>query len=216
MSSIWRFAMNNITIKGNKDGILVYINSTNYMEIKSELITKIQRAKNFFVGCNLWLVNGQAKLSHDCYTDLERSLKNMFGINVLHSNEEKEIEKSDKVFSGIYEGRTKFVKNTVRSGQRINYSGNVIVIGDINSGAEVIAAGNIVVLGVLRGVAHAGSNGNRKAFVAAYMLQPSQLRIADFISRSPDDKGERPKIPEIAKIKDNNIIIEPYLPNKYI
>jgi septum site-determining protein MinC len=211
--------MSNITIKGSKEGIIVYINSNNYAEIKNELIEKIKHAKNFFAGCNLWLVNGQAELAHDCYIDLRKSLEEMFDIKVLFSNEDKNVEKSEKsekVFAGIYEGRSKFYKSTIRSGQRVNYNGNVIVIGDINSGAEVIATGNIVVLGVLRGIAHAGSNGNTKAFVAAYALQPAQLRIANIISRSPDDKDEKPKIPEIAKIKDNSIIIEPYLPNKYL
>ena len=31
---------------------------------------------------------------------------------------------------------------------------------------------------------------------------------------SPDD-FEKPKYPEIARLKDGEIIVEPYLPNKY-
>jgi septum site-determining protein MinC len=42
------------------------------------------------------------------------------------------------------------------------------------------------------------------------------LRISDIITRSPDGYGEKPVVPEVAKIKDDLIIIEPYLPNKYL
>ena len=92
-----------------------------------------------------------------------------------------------------------------------------MVIGDVNSGAEVIATGNIVILGALRGIAEAGSNGNKKAFVAAYKLNPELLKIGNIIGRSPDNRNaEVPSVPELAMIEGDIILIEPYLPNKYI
>lgn len=208
--------MSNILIKGNKDGILIYINSSDYEEIKKELVSKIDNARDFFAGSKIIIVDEKYKLTNDCFEDLHNTLKNMFNITITLFDIENS-EKNEKVFSGIYEGRTKFVKNTVRSGQKIMYNGNVVVIGDVNSSAEVIAAGNIIVLGVLRGIAQAGSNGNKRAFVAAYKLQPEQLRIAEIIGRAPDQRGsESPVVPELAKVKGDMIIIEPYLPNKYI
>lgn len=207
--------MENITIKGNKNGIVVYINSGSYDEVVKELIAKIENGKDFFIGCDMFIVDKDMIIKD--YEELKIQFKNMFNINILSYNSDKSIEGSEKTFSGIYEGRTRFYKSTIRSGQNINYSGNVVIIGDVNSGAEVVAAGNIVVLGVLRGVAHAGYTGNKRAFVAAYKLLPSQLRIADLIARSPDnyENDNKPLIPEIAKIKDGSIIIEPYLPNKH-
>lgn len=205
--------MSLVTIKGSKDGITAYINYGNYEDIKEELLKKIEHSKSFFSGCNMLIVD-QAKLSSTCYTDLEVILKDSYGI--ITSFESMNIpEKNEKVFSGIYEGKTKFIKSSIRSGQKINFAGNVVVIGDVNSGGEIIAAGNIVVMGVLRGTVHAGCTGNTKAFVAANTMQPSILRIADIIVRAPDENYERPKTPEIAQIKDNTIIVEPYLPNKY-
>lgn len=208
--------MGDITIKGNKDGLNVYVTSNNYEYIKNELIKKIQNGKDFFAGCNMTIIIDKLEENHK--EELRIELKHMFDINVTYSSKEfqEKQEKNEKVFSGIYEGRTKFYKNTIRSGQSFSYNGNVVIIGDVNSGAEVVASGNIIVLGVLRGIAHAGSNGNRRAFVAAYILSPLQLRIADIISRAPDERLEKPKMPEIAKIRDNNIIVEPYLPNKYL
>lgn len=206
--------MSLVTIKGSKDGLTAYINYGNYEDIKEELLKKIEHSKSFFSDSNMLIVD-QAKLSSTCYTDLEKILKDSFGI--ITSFQSKELsEKSEKVFTGIYEGRTKFIKNSIRSGQRVYYNGNVVVIGDVNSGGEIIAAGNIVIIGVLRGTVHAGCTGNTRAYVAAYIMQPSILRIADIIVRAPDESYEKSIIPEVAMIKDNTIIVEPYLPNKYL
>ena len=35
------------------------------------------------------------------------------------------------------------------------------------------------------------------------------------ITRAPDDEG-KPSYPEVAKVRDGIIVVEPYLPNKYI
>lgn len=206
--------MSLVTIKGSKDGLTAYVNYGNYEEIKEELLKKIEHSKSFFTGCNMLIVD-HSKLSSNCCADLEKILNDSYGINTSFQNKDFS-EKNEKIFSGIYEGKTKFIKNSIRSGQRVIFNGNVVVIGDVNSGGEIIAAGNIVIMGVLRGIAHAGYTGNTRAFVSAYILQPAILRIADIIVRAPDGIYEKPKTPEIAFIKNNTIIVEPYLPNKYI
>lgn len=213
---IWRVAsMGSITIKGNKDGIAVYVNSNNYEDVKKDLMLKIQNARDFFSGCKMKIIDNHNNITHENYEELSGLLHSDFGINVFIPQKDEQPERKQSVFYGINEGRTKFLKNTVRSGQRLYYNGNVVVIGDVNSGAEVISTGNIVILGVLRGIAHAGCSGNKKAFVAAYKLKPAQLRIADLIARSPDGTIQEAGMPEIAVIKQGTILVEPYLPNKY-
>ncbi len=96
----------------------------------------------------------------------------------------------------------------------MEYSGNIVIIGDVNPGALIQANGNIVVLGTLRGVAHAGMDGNLDAVVAAYNLQPNQLRIGNLIARPPDSVESQYKLPEVAKVRDGEVVIDPYLPNK--
>ena len=105
---------------------------------------------------------------------------------------------------------TILVKRTVRSGQSIRFDGNVVVMGDVNPGSEIVAAGNIVVMGALRGVVHAGAMGNELATVAAFKLQPTQLRIANHITRAPDGDYLAPEYPEIARIKNGVVVIEVY------
>lgn len=119
------------------------------------------------------------------------------------------VQEIDLVFNGLKEGQTQFVRGTMRSGRSVIFKGNVVVLGDVNPGAEIIADGNIVVMGHLRGVAHAGANGNHAAFVCANQLNPTQLRIGKLITRSPDEAHGAD--PEIAIVKGDMIVIEPYL-----
>ena len=46
--------------------------------------------------------------------------------------------------------------------------------------------------------------------VFAFRLEPTQLRIAHYISRSPDEKQPQPLGPEVARVVDNMIQISPY------
>lgn len=101
-----------------------------------------------------------------------------------------------------------FHSGTIRSGQKLFSDGHLIIQGDVNPGAEIKAVGNIVVLGTLKGIVHAGAKGDRSASVIAIDMQPTQIRIADVITRSPDDKTS-PQIPETAYIMEDRIYIEP-------
>ena len=74
-----------------------------------------------------------------------------------------------------------FVKATCRSGEIIRYSGDVVVLGDVNPGAEIVAGGDITVFGALRGIAHAGSGGLTKAAIIAYRLESPRLQIGPYV-----------------------------------
>lgn len=122
----------------------------------------------------------------------------------------KLVVKKDPWQQAFADDNTILIKRTVRSGQCIQFDGNVVVMGDVNPGSEIIASGNIVVMGALRGVVHAGATGNEEATVSAFKLQPTQLRIANHITRAPDGDYPVPEHPEIARIKDGVVVIEIY------
>lgn len=113
---------------------------------------------------------------------------------------------------GGIEPPTKMVEGTLRSGQSVSFEGNVVILGDVNPGAEVTAAGNVIVMGVLRGTVQAGAAGDERAVIVAFRLRPTQLRIADHISRSPDGEVFNPNQPEIARVRDGTVVIETFLP----
>jgi septum site-determining protein MinC len=204
-----------IFIKGNKEGIVALINMDKFKdfdEMLEKLLERLSSGKQFYTGATLTLI---ADLRHINDKQMRR-LKDVLFDEIMIKDcifQEKE-EKESKTFTGVYEGRTKFIRKTVRGGQSINYPGNIVIIGDINNGAEVSAAGNIIVLGSIKGQVRAGINGNKKSVIAAFLLQPELLSIADLITISPE--GDKPTYPEVAKIKDGEIVVEPYLPNKYI
>lgn len=121
-------------------------------------------------------------------------------------------KKSAARFSEDIEGdeNTILIRRTLRSGQKFYYDGNVVVMGDVNPGAEVVAVGNVIVMGQIRGMVHAGAEGDESAIVMAFRLMPTQLRIANHITRPPDGEVPDSPLPEIARIKNGVVTIEGY------
>ncbi|WP_066632584.1 septum site-determining protein MinC [Desulfolucanica intricata] len=110
----------------------------------------------------------------------------------------------------LVEDNTILVQRTLRSGQSVYHDGNIVLLGDVNPGSELVATGNIIVLGALRGVVHAGAAGDEKAIIIAFKLQPTQLRIADHITRAPDGEDFSSEQPEVARIKGGIVTIEAF------
>ena len=100
------------------------------------------------------------------------------------------------------------VEKTLRGGQAIETEGSVIVFGNVNPGAQITAGGSVDVRGTCRGVIHAGAAGDTTAFVIADHLMPTQIRIANYVARSPDEPEDSGKA-ERAYVKDGRIVIEP-------
>ena len=108
---------------------------------------------------------------------------------------------------------TLYLNQTLRSGQTVNYEGNVLLIGDAHPGSEIVAGGDITVWGILGGIAHAGKNGNITSKVRALKLNAIQLRIAGLYARRNDtlnvpyvQKSDE-FTPEEALIEEGKIVI---------
>ena len=69
------------------------------------------------------------------------------------------------------------LNSTLRSGTQIIYKGDVIVFGNVNPGAEIIAGRNIIVMGKLRGLAWAGKEYEKEAYIMALSMKSSHLRF---------------------------------------
>ena len=119
----------------------------------------------------------------------------VLGLHGITKAFEKEIENSE----------TKFYKGNMRSGQKIEFEGSLIILGDVNGGAEVIAGENIVILGVLRGLAHAGAKGNKKAIIASNRMECPQLRIANIVKEM--EKEELDQEYKYASVNEEDKIV---------
>ena len=215
-----------IIIKGNKEGLNAEIDMDkfdNFDDMLGTLTEKLSKGKHFYKDSTLCITTKLSDLSKDEGDKLKEVLLNEIVVKDIifedsasanSDNNSKSKDITEKCFEGIHEGRTKFFRKAIRGGQIINFPGNIVIIGDVNHGSEVYAGGNIIVLGAIKGKVFAGIDGNRDAIIAAFSMQPEILKIADIITMSPD--SEKPKYPEVAKIKDNSILVEPYLNNKYI
>lgn len=233
-----------IAFRGIKEGVYLEIKGNDLDKALEEIQKKMKKSLEFYQGTKFLGVYGEDlsrdiileislllkyKYSMDISLDEilaqnKDELIDRIKVDVRESIEDdKDMEKTDDIGESIdlkedeeknNENTTKFLYGTLRSGQLVEYNGNIVVVGDVNPGSILKAGKNIVVLGSLKGVAHAGLSGGSENFVAAYRLLPTQLRIGEKIVRSPDNDIVSVKLPEVAKIIDDEIVIEPYLPNK--
>ncbi|MCI8759880.1 MAG: septum site-determining protein MinC [Clostridia bacterium] len=118
------------------------------------------------------------------------------GLHSIKKTFEKEIAISE----------TKFHRGSLRSGQKVESEGSLVIIGDVNSGAEVIASDNIIVLGALRGLAHAGAKGNKQAIIAAGLVDTVQIRIANVVKEIDRDEEPMHKQAYVSIVEDKIII----------
>ena len=127
----------------------------------------------------------------------KEDLKAELGLHGIKETFNKEINTS----------KTKFHKGSLRSGQKLEFEGSLVIIGDVNSGAEVIAEENIVVLGALRGLAHSGAKGNKNAFIAAEKVLSPQIRIADKIAELERKNFDKENIKTFAFLNEKEEIV---------
>jgi septum site-determining protein MinC len=210
-----------IQIKGIRDSLLATLGGGTWPDLQSALVLSVDERPAFFRGARLALdVAGQvlrgislwAVLSESPVT--EQTAQNL-GLATRLSKPVRP-EASPRALSRAVreaadeapENAALWVQQTVRSGQKIVYEGNVVIMGEVNPGAEILAGGSVVVWGRLRGVVHAGAQGNEQAVVCALELSPTQLRIAGEIAISPERKGK--SRPEIARLKDGRLVAEPW------
>lgn len=199
--------LNNIKISQRADEIVLNVNIIAELnEIIEELEVKLPKLKEFYKTSTLPM-----RITGKLFSETEiETLKNLIQeeINVdikfddvsdllgLHA-----IKKTFQVNTEISE--TKYIVNSIRSGQIEEYPGSLVICGDVNAGGEIVAGGNVIVVGALRGVAHAGANGNMLAMISANSIDVTQIRIGNLVKEIEEKIEKNP----ICKVSGNEIII---------
>jgi septum site-determining protein MinC len=212
-----------VQMKGMRDGILVTLGEGTWPEILTALMEQVVAQADFLKGARLALDVGNhilraAELGH-LRDNLSEHGMTLWAIISNSPTTEATAQTlglatrinrphPERPFSTVettnQDGEAALlVRRTLRSGYRLQYSGHVVVIGDVNPGAEIIAGGNVLVWGRLRGVVHAGAEGNDQAVVCALDLSPTQLRIAGQIATTPQRRGKAQ--PEMAQLKNGHV-----------
>jgi septum site-determining protein MinC len=214
-----------VQIKGIREGLLVTLGEGEWPEIQQSLLDKIDDQGDFLRGAKMILdvenhilnaaamgklrdelsekgISLWAVLSNSPTT--EQTAQTMGLATRIHQAHPH--SDARPVDSSVDGEEAILIRRTLRSGNSVDFSGHVIVIGDVNPGAEIVAEGDIVVWGRLRGMVHAGADGNDEAVVCALDLTPTQLRIADKIAIPPQEReGAKP---EIAVVRGDQVVAE--------
>ncbi len=138
----------------------------------------------------------QDLIKHNIDVEIDFDMPKSLGLSSITRTFNKEIAISE----------TKFHRGSLRSGQKMETEGSLVILGDVNSGAEVMASDNIVVLGALRGLAHAGAKGNKQAIISAGVLDTVQIRIANVIKEIDRDEEPLHKQAYVSVINDEIVI----------
>jgi len=219
-----------VAIKGIKDGLLISLDSAEeWLVVTSELANRIDEKSAFFAGAAITVDLGARPVPRHDLSGLKALLERRgLSLHMVISESVTTIEAANALdlrtgtsgnniskdlqdalpISPEEEGTMGvLIRRTLRSGRTVTSQGHVVVFGDVNPGAEVIAGGDVIVWGKLRGNVHAGAYGEQDVVVCALDMTPTQLRIAHFISTSPQEKRHKAR-PEVALIRGNQIVVE--------
>lgn len=220
--------MNNyVILKGKKDRLVIHLNSeVDFLTLRDSLVEKIREAKNFIGNVQLAIEFTNRMLSEleeNVLIDLIK-LNSDINISYVFSESGSGSNRKEKIkfFKAVTEeGPTKFFRGTLRSGNKLEYDGNIVIIGDVNPGAVVRARGNIIVLGHLNGAVYAGLDEDKDAFIGANYMNPIQMVIG-FITAKPmqkeildTNKVDRRGGFKIAYVRNNEIVIEDFSTRSY-
>jgi septum site-determining protein MinC len=220
-----------INIKGTSDGLIITLGAGAWQGLLDELDQRLGEKASFFKGGRVGLAVGSRQLTRPELEQigqiLSRHKVTLWAVEGESPNTQEaaaqlglEIGLGTPVrppavtptAAPLSQGEAILVQRTLRSGQVLHHPGHVVVIGDVNPGAEIRAGGSVVVWGRLRGTVHAGAGEGQgeHALVCALQLSPTQLRIGDYITRSPTDDTEHDVVPEMASVQAGQIVAEPW------
>ncbi len=198
-----------VTIVSKKDTIVIKIkDEATQEEIIKLLEKKIPELKKLYKEEKMPIeITGKILKTADM-DEIQKTIQKQIDVKVeFETPKTLGLHSIKKTFNkDIKDSQTKFYKGSLRSGQKIEYEGSLVILGDVNAGAEVVAEENIVILGVLRGLAHAGAKGNKKAIIAASKINSPQIRIANII-KEKEETEENEICKEYAYVGENDEII---------
>ncbi len=197
-----------ISIKKNQVEIKIDDNAEQ-KEIIGELKKKMMELKNLYKDDKTPILITGKILKNKEMDEIQNLIKKFIDVQIdFDSPKVLGLHGIKKTFyKEVATSETKFHKGSLRSGQRIEFEGSLVIIGDVNAGAEVIAGENIVVLGILRGLAHAGAKGNKDAVIEASEIEAVQIRIADKVKEIEKDTDTIRKVKTSAYINDKDELI---------
>ena len=200
-----------ISINLRKDNIVIKVNEEYSQEdIVYALRKKIPDLKKLYQGEHTPIVITGKVLKNKEIDEIQELIKKYLDVQLnFDSPRTLGLHGIVKTYNKeIAISETKFHRGAVRSGQKLEFEGSIVIMGDVNDGAEVIAGDNIVILGALRGLAHAGAKGNVNAIIAASSIDAPQLRIANIIKEREKEEIQEDKKTYACLDEKGNLVMQ--------
>lgn len=176
-----------VTLKGTKDGFVLTLDESVAFEtvlsdldqLLEKLHSENKEQKEVQKGISLEVKTGMRLFSEDEKAKITEKIssKSQFQLKkisaeVLTYQQATEWHESNSLQMEI---------QTIRSGQVLQATGDILLIGKIHPGGTIRASGSIFILGELLGLAHAGFDGDNEAIVVADFQTDAQIRIAESV-----------------------------------
>lgn len=176
-----------VSMRGTKEGLVFYLDDEASFDAVFSGLEKLfeENIKNLKSdGASVILEVGYRYLKEEQRQALTNLIEEKYELTIdkIQSN----VISKESLLLKYNQTQLKIHSRMVRSGQVLSVEGDLLLIGDVNPGGKVEATGNILIFGEFHGIAHAGLNGNEKSVVMASYMNPTQIRIASYISRAPD------------------------------
>ncbi|MFD0588293.1 septum site-determining protein MinC [Paenibacillus sp. GCM10027627] len=195
-------------IKGVKEGLLFLLNDQCTFEaLLAELQYKLEKTHQQLLSGPLVHIHvklGARVIDEEQKEQLSNIIRSQGNLMIASiESDAPQVDSGKEPLSQLH-----VVTGIVRSGQTLEHDGDLLLIGDVNPGGTLLCTGDIYVMGALRGMAHAGIDGRSDAIIATSLMKPTQLRIADVVSRPPEEWITGDAAMEFAYLDDGQMRID--------
>lgn len=188
--------MDEVNVRGIKGGVLISLPEQPWYHQRGLLISRIQTQERFFKGGRIALDVGGVEWSKDQLSKLLRDLSDegvcLWAVLTtsevtLESARHYELQTSissqpkpdmpEKPKSEDDEPQVEWHTKPLEKGEKVAFTANGVVIGDVPEEAEVTAAGSLIVWGTVRGSINAGFGGDALSRIYALRYAGTGMRL---------------------------------------
>ena len=174
------------SIKSFQNGIALHLDpDADFDEVLADIETRFEESRKFFKNAKVALSVEDRKVSEEEEKKIVAAINAHSDINLLcivGKNEEtnrKYVKALKRVESEHGDNNTRLYRGNIGDGEIVESENNLIVYGDVELGGAAAAKGDVIVLGNICGQVYAGMNGDDRAVVIGFGLNPRTISIAN-------------------------------------
>lgn len=223
-----------VLIKSKAYGIQLVLNpKLEFAQLTEAVIEKFRESGTFFKNAKLGISFEGKPLTTEQMYDLIAAIEAHTTASIICIMEDEQV--SEACVMALTEAyiRERAANSAVchygslKPGEDLHAETGIVIFGDVPRGAKVTAGGSIIIFGTLGGFAHAGMSdgpGDSAAYIAVLSIEAGQFQIGNvlYIPEAKEGKGknkggflrrkkaEENPVPQIARVRDGHVKMEPY------